>query len=197
MKRIPVELLIPIFVFTAALGGGCEALKLCSRQFYQIYHVEKLDAVCMMLQQHTLQDYHSHPAFTAYLPRLRHLTVNLSAQWWGRHGLKEQESRDWRRSVGMEGARIINNNFTRLSDELFVDMLLLSEIVDRTPNLEYILIEVDTTKPEGCPRVLIVDRDQNAEISNQMRAGGWRGRIEIRDEILRTMYRRSGCPPTR
>ncbi len=92
----------------------------------------------------------------------------------------------------MEGARIINNNFTRLSDELFVDMLLLTEIVDRMPNLEYILLEVDTTKPEGCPRVLNVDRDQNAEIGNRMRAGGWRGRIEISDEILRTMYRRSG-----
>ncbi len=79
----------------------------------------------------------------------------------------------------MEGARIINNNHTRLSDELFVGMLLLSEIVDRTPNLEYILIEVDTTKPEGVPRLLTVDRDQNMPMVNCQALDKLNGNLEF------------------
>ena len=181
MKRLPVELLIPIFIFSSALGGGCTSLKSCSRQFYAIYH-----AVGLELGEHTLRAYDSRLDAPIYFPVLRHLTIHLTAHWYANQSFT-RESRRWRRSVGMEGMRIMNNNHTRLSDELFVDMLLLIEIVDRTPNLEYILFEVDTTMGKGVFRLLTIDRDYNAEVSNRMRAGGWSGRIEVTAECLRTV----------
>lgn len=100
MKRLPPKVLVEVFTHTAALGEKCDTIKMCSRQLYQIYHAEKLYAVSMKLWHHTLRAYHSHPDLSAYLPRLRHLTVNLDAHWYGKHGLKREESRSWRRSLG-------------------------------------------------------------------------------------------------
>ena len=101
---------------------------------------KKFYAVGMVLDHHTLRVYYSRPNLQNFLPHLRHLTVPLTAAWFGPHSLTREENRRFLRCFIMEAARLIHNKHTKLMDELCVSMFILHEIVDRTPALEYLLI---------------------------------------------------------
>lgn len=75
-------------------------------------------------------------------------------------------------------ATIVTQNHTRLSDEVFVGLHLLHEVVTRAIGLFSIMIKIDTRISPDIPRLLTVDRTKFNAITARMGAEAWDGGME-------------------
>ena len=118
------------------------------------------------------------PSIFTHLPWLRGIEAYLSAVW---EEVSVEESRGANaRRVGMnQRGQLVELCFRRKSDDLWVNLFILTELLEKATNLQCITVYIDNSMPV-MNRILSLDMQQYKKLTDRMRSENWKERILYR-----------------